>query len=94
MIMFLILGESSAATFLQNMVISIHLFLDEPLETIGEEEDEEKQKYEGLVHQFDRNWATLQSTMRNLNNLEPLLIYCKHSEEEAFAIATKKIECK
>ena len=59
---------------------------------MSEEDAAKKEEYEKLVQQFDRDWTSLQSTMRNANNLEPVLIMCKFDEDEALAMATKKIE--
>lgn len=50
------------------------------------------QKYQDSLTNFDRNWTSLQSTMRNANSIEPLLIHCKQDEEEAFTVAANKME--
>jgi len=60
--------------------------------SLTDAEDEQFKTFQKHVRDFDQQWTSMQSSMRNAHSLEPFIIPCHHDEEEAYAIAIKKVE--
>ena len=44
------------------------------------------------LSKFDHEWTAMQGSMRNVHNIEPMIVPCQLDAEETFSFVVKKIE--
>ena len=67
-------------------------FTGKSLTDLTVQEKEDLNAFKDGLSKFDHEWTAMQGSMRNVHNIEPMIVPCQLDVEETFSFVVKKIE--
>ena len=67
-------------------------FTGKSITDLSVQEQDDLNTFKDGLSKFDHEWTAMQGSMRNVHNIEPMIVPCQLDVEETFSFVVKKIE--